>query len=247
MEGIQSLRDIILKNDYALKLDLKDTYLAVPVHKQDQKYLAFKWENQVYKFTCLPFWAFQRPQDLHKDNETGGSIPKSKGDQDGDLPGRHAPPLSDKGRATTVEEPNPRSPRESGVPGELPQVIPLPIPGDRISRIFAEHNYAAAAATQRETVVDSERGSEPPTTEQSISKTTSTSNWDIHIHQEVRFAKGYQEPSMTRNSDVTGGFGISLETMDWAEVLVARVCLEFYRGRQVPRPALLAESKWVQC
>ena len=62
MEGIQSLRDIILRNDYVLKLDLKDAYFAVPIHKQDQKYLAFKWEGRMYRFTCLPFGLSNAPR-----------------------------------------------------------------------------------------------------------------------------------------------------------------------------------------
>lgn len=46
MEGIQSMEDIILPNDYMIKLDLKDAFLAIPVHPSCQRYLCFRWEDQ---------------------------------------------------------------------------------------------------------------------------------------------------------------------------------------------------------
>ena len=37
------------------RIDLKDTYFAVPVHQNHQQFLRFTWENNIDKFTCLPF------------------------------------------------------------------------------------------------------------------------------------------------------------------------------------------------
>ena len=66
MEGIQSLRDIVLQGDFMIKLDLKDAYLAIPIHPTHQKYLSFRWRNQVYQFTCLPFGLSSAPRTFTK-------------------------------------------------------------------------------------------------------------------------------------------------------------------------------------
>ena len=37
------------------RLDLKDAYFAIPIHKHHQKYLRFRWKNRRYQFQSLPF------------------------------------------------------------------------------------------------------------------------------------------------------------------------------------------------
>jgi len=53
MEGIQSLRELILPGDFMIKLDLKDAYFSIPIHTTQQRFLSFMWEGQSYQFTCL--------------------------------------------------------------------------------------------------------------------------------------------------------------------------------------------------
>ena len=55
MEGIPSLKDIILLGDYMIKLDLKDTYFGIPIHPSHQRYLSFIWKDQTFQFT----WRFR--------------------------------------------------------------------------------------------------------------------------------------------------------------------------------------------
>lgn len=55
MEGVPALRDIIEKDDFMCKVDLKDAYVVVPVHKASQKYLTFENNNIVYQYTSLAF------------------------------------------------------------------------------------------------------------------------------------------------------------------------------------------------
>ena len=43
-EGIQTVRDILHKNDFFVTFDLKNGYHHVPVAKEHQKYLGFAWE-----------------------------------------------------------------------------------------------------------------------------------------------------------------------------------------------------------
>ena len=58
MEGIQSLKDIILPHDFMIKLDLKDGYFSIPSH---QNFLSFMWKKKTYQFTCLPFGLSSAP------------------------------------------------------------------------------------------------------------------------------------------------------------------------------------------
>ena len=62
MEGIQSLRDIILPGDFMIKLDLKDAYFSIPIHPSHRKFLSFRWKHKAFQFTCLPFGLSSAPR-----------------------------------------------------------------------------------------------------------------------------------------------------------------------------------------
>ena len=55
MEGLHTARSLLRKGDYLMKLDLKDAYFAVPIHKESRKYLRFQFEGTTFEFFCLPF------------------------------------------------------------------------------------------------------------------------------------------------------------------------------------------------
>ena len=62
MENISCLKQILNQNDFMVKLDLKDAYLTVGVHKQSQHYLRFIWQGQAYQFQALPFGLCTAPR-----------------------------------------------------------------------------------------------------------------------------------------------------------------------------------------
>ena len=61
MEGIHTVRDLIQPNDWMMKIDLRDTYFAIPIAQSHQKYLRFTVQNRCYQFSCLPFGLSSAP------------------------------------------------------------------------------------------------------------------------------------------------------------------------------------------
>ncbi|XP_044159551.1 uncharacterized protein LOC122944893 [Bufo gargarizans] len=61
MEGIHLLRDLLLPDEWMVKLDLKDAYLTVPIAQQSRDLLRFRWGDQIWRFTCLPFGLSSAP------------------------------------------------------------------------------------------------------------------------------------------------------------------------------------------
>ena len=55
MENISNLKDVILPRDWMCKIDLKDAYLSVPMHRSNWKFLRFSWKEEYYQFQTLPF------------------------------------------------------------------------------------------------------------------------------------------------------------------------------------------------
>lgn len=62
MEGMESVRQLIHRGDWMVKLDLKDAYLSVPISLEHQPFLCFRWRNMCYKFTCLAFGLSPAPR-----------------------------------------------------------------------------------------------------------------------------------------------------------------------------------------
>ena len=47
---------------YDKYIDLKDSYLSVPVHKSSLKFLCFIWKGTCYQFKALPFGLCSAPR-----------------------------------------------------------------------------------------------------------------------------------------------------------------------------------------
>ena len=55
MEGTHLIKDLLQKNNFLIRIDLKDTYFGIPLDKSSRKYIRFQWEGNLYKSLCLCF------------------------------------------------------------------------------------------------------------------------------------------------------------------------------------------------
>ena len=79
MENIKLVKEIIQSNDFLTSIDLKDAYFAIPMCEIDQSYLCFSWENQFYRFICLPFGLSSAPRLFTKVMKPVIATARSKG------------------------------------------------------------------------------------------------------------------------------------------------------------------------
>ena len=63
LESVRSVKTIIQKEDWLLKLDLKVT---VPIHQEHQRYLRFHWQGKTWQFKVLPFGLSSAPYTFTK-------------------------------------------------------------------------------------------------------------------------------------------------------------------------------------
>lgn len=79
MEGIHTVKDLLRRGDYMVRIDLKDAYFAIPICSQHRKYLRFRWRGQAYEFTCLPFGLAAAPRVFTKVMKPVVGFIRSKG------------------------------------------------------------------------------------------------------------------------------------------------------------------------
>ena len=66
MEGLHLLNDLLRENDFMCKVDLKDAYFCVLLHRNHQKILRFQWKGNICEFLFLSFCLARAPRTFTK-------------------------------------------------------------------------------------------------------------------------------------------------------------------------------------
>ena len=61
-ESLAAVLPELRNNWWAVTLDLKDAYLHVAIHHSSRRWLGFAYDNQTYRFKCLPFGLSTAPR-----------------------------------------------------------------------------------------------------------------------------------------------------------------------------------------
>ena len=91
MENIHMLRDLLKKDDYLVKIDLKDAYFTVAIWVNHQKFLRFtSLEGDSLRVSMPSIRSCFSPARFHEDNETGSRTIAPVGDTHCNLSRRHS-------------------------------------------------------------------------------------------------------------------------------------------------------------
>ena len=66
LESLDLVKSMLKRNDYLMKLDLKDAYYSVPIAEDHKKYLRFQFQGVTYEYQCLPFGLSSAPRAFTK-------------------------------------------------------------------------------------------------------------------------------------------------------------------------------------
>ena len=55
METITNLRTMLSKDDWIVTIDISDAFLTIPLDEELKDYVAFRYQDQTYRFLCMPF------------------------------------------------------------------------------------------------------------------------------------------------------------------------------------------------
>lgn len=61
MESIRTIKGVLQKDDWLIKLDLKDAYLTIPIAQTQRPLLRFSWDKEMWEFKVLPFGLSSAP------------------------------------------------------------------------------------------------------------------------------------------------------------------------------------------
>ena len=66
MEGMSMVADLLVKDDWMIKIDLKDAYYCVPIAETHRKFFRFRWKGELYEYQVLPFGLASAPRTFTK-------------------------------------------------------------------------------------------------------------------------------------------------------------------------------------
>lgn len=170
MESIASVKDILLPNDYLVKMDLKDAYLSIPIHKEHRKYLRCQWKGQNYQFRSLPFGL------------ASALLLKTTGNTNPDVLGRSLDHGTKPRDYPTTSEDHCHTCPQTGVHHQLEEVQSNTHEDIRVSRSLVEFRDDDNFPPRGQADKDSEGVPSHAEEELRISQTAGTDNRTVHFY-----------------------------------------------------------------
>lgn len=62
MENFEQAVRLVNRGDYMASVDLRHAYYSIRIAEEQQKLLCFRWQDKIYKFTCLPNGVSEGPR-----------------------------------------------------------------------------------------------------------------------------------------------------------------------------------------
>jgi len=62
MENLESVKFVIEKGDYMVKIDLQDAYFLISIIPEHREFLRFYWKGVLYEYLCVPFGLCSAPR-----------------------------------------------------------------------------------------------------------------------------------------------------------------------------------------
>ena len=81
MESLATVLRSPIVGSWATSIDLKDTYLHIPICSEDQRWLRFMVQGQAYPFRCLPFGLSTAPRVFTRVVKAVGAVFREQGVQ----------------------------------------------------------------------------------------------------------------------------------------------------------------------
>jgi hypothetical protein len=79
MEGLRTVKELLLSEDWMVTVDLKDAFHHVPIHQDQQRFFRFRFEGQLYQWQAMPFGYSDAPRVFTKLMKVIAEVARTRG------------------------------------------------------------------------------------------------------------------------------------------------------------------------
>ena len=206
MEGIHTVKDLLRRGDYMVRIDLKGCLFRHTNMLPASQVPAFPLEGPGLRVHMSPIRAGRSASCLHKGDEASCGIHQEQGSAVCGIHRRFSAHASEKTGSDRADSSDPELVGSSGIPGELFQVSSATISENRIPRIYDQLLDRGAQSPEGEGGSDQIRGNSPDGPGPGLSKRARSADWqNVGSHSGgLPSPTSLQEPSGTQTQGASG-------------------------------------------